>query len=178
MLFSLWGAGSSSLGKSSTKKKKESTEKIINDQLREILCFLFPLTVLFLSLSECSLSLNVGLLQDYGFDIVFGLFSFKGFFQCTDTNYMCFFLCLNGNKLSSKNILPTAEHGDWKDTACTDNVIIDVNYLTHGFCCGRHEFQGEFLFAFFLFFFERTAIFSAFKMSFRSQRDVYKHGKV
>lgn len=33
---------------------------------------------------------------------------------------------LSGNKLLSKKVLPPAEHGDWKDTANTDNIITDI----------------------------------------------------
>lgn len=89
---------------------------------------------------------------------------------------MLFFSHLSGNKLFSKKVLPTAEHGYWKDTANTDNVITDVNYTTHRSVVEDMNFREIISFP---FFFPREQPFILlFKMSFKNQRGVHKHSKV
>lgn len=50
-----------------------------------------------------------------------------------------FFHVTIGRKFQIKKITSIGEHDDvWKDIDNTDNVISELNYLTHSFCCGKH----------------------------------------
>lgn len=156
-------------------QKQESIKEHKQWLLHDILCFLFPLTVLFLSLSECFLRRNVGLLQDYGSDIVIGLFSFKGFFQDRYKLYMLFFHISVGINFFSKKVLSTAEHGYCKDTVI-QKIWSLMWIIPHTVLLWKTWILGR-LFLY-LFFPREQPFILLFKMSFKNQRAVHKHSKV